>query len=59
MEKTESAFSPRDRIGQLTMRNLDITDTRDKLRTYAESGLISLGTGATMPQLKSGTDKDS
>ena len=31
MEKTESTFSPRDRIGQLTMRNLDITDTRDKL----------------------------
>jgi len=27
MEKTESTFSPRDRIGQLTMRNLDITDT--------------------------------
>src|SRR5580658_2160881 len=31
MEKTESAFSPRDRIGQLTMRNLDIADTREKL----------------------------
>ena len=28
MEKTESTFSPRDRIGQLTMRNLDIADTR-------------------------------
>ena len=38
MEKTESAFSPRDRIGQLTMRNLDITDTRAKLMTYARSG---------------------
>ncbi len=35
MEKTESTFSPRDRIGQLTMRNLDITDTRAKLMTYA------------------------
>src|SRR5213078_2181956 len=32
MEKTESSFSPRDRIGQLTMRNLDITDTRAKLQ---------------------------
>src|SRR6187401_757551 len=32
MEKGESAFSPQDRIGQLTMRNLDLTDTRDKLR---------------------------
>jgi argininosuccinate synthase len=54
MEKTESAFSPRDRIGQLTMRNLDITDTREKLITYAKSGLITLSTGSDMPQLKSG-----
>ena len=36
MEKTESVFSPRDRIGQLTMRNLDITDTREKLRLIFE-----------------------
>src|ERR1035438_6966603 len=41
MEKTESAFSPRDRIGQLTMRNLDITDTRAKLMSYAKSGLLA------------------
>ena len=34
MEKGESAFTPQDRIGQLTMRNLDIADTRDKLLTY-------------------------
>ena len=52
MEKTESAFSPRDRIGQLTMRNLDITDTRAKLLTYAQSGLLKLsGEGTEMPQL--------
>ncbi|SEG72140.1 argininosuccinate synthase [Bryocella elongata] len=57
MEKTESSFSPKDRIGQLTMRNLDITDTREKLMTYAKSGLISLSKGTEMPQLKSG-DKD-
>jgi argininosuccinate synthase len=57
MEKTESAFSPRDRIGQLTMRNLDITDTRAKLMTYAQSGLIRLSQGAEMPQLNSGTTK--
>ncbi|HEX3891358.1 MAG TPA: argininosuccinate synthase [Terracidiphilus sp.] len=57
MEKTESAFSPRDRIGQLTMRNLDITDTRDKLRTYAEAGLLTSGTGTTLPQLNSGAEK--
>ena len=54
MEKTESAFSPRDRIGQLTMRNLDITDTRAKLLTYAESGLLTLGNLSQMPQLSSG-----
>ncbi len=55
MENTESAFSPRDRIGQLTMRNLDITDTRAKLMTYAQTGLITLGHGSEMPQLNSGT----
>jgi argininosuccinate synthase len=58
MEKGESTFSPRDRIGQLTMRNLDIQDTREKLLTYAKSGLMTLSSGATMPQLKSGTDKE-
>ena len=58
MEKTESVFSPRDRIGQLTMRNLDITDTRDKLLTYAKSGLLTLSTGASMPKLNSGGDED-
>src|SRR5580698_4633266 len=57
MEKTESAFSPRDRIGQLTMRNLDITDTRAKLLTYAQTGLITLSHGSEMPQLNSGTAK--
>ena len=37
MERTESAaFGPSDRIGQLTMRNLDIADTRDKLELYAQ-----------------------
>ncbi len=54
MEKTESAFSPRDRIGQLTMRNLDITDTRAKLMTYAQSGLITLNQGSEMPLLNNG-----
>jgi argininosuccinate synthase len=52
MEKGESSFSPQDRIGQLTMRNLDITDTRDKLGVYARAGLLSLGTGADLPRLK-------
>ena len=40
MEKGESSFSPQDRIGQLTMRNLDIADTRDKLLAYAKVGLM-------------------
>ena len=41
MEKGEEVFfTPADRIGQLTMRNLDIEDTRDKLRVYSESGLL-------------------
>jgi len=58
MEKTESTFSPRDRIGQLTMRNLDIADTRDKLLTYAATGLITLSTGSEMPLLSSAKEKE-
>ena len=45
MEKGESVFTPLDRIGQLTLRNLDIVDTRDKLDIYAKTGLLSLGEG--------------
>jgi argininosuccinate synthase len=48
MEKGTSAFSPADRIGQLTMRNLDITDTRAKLGIYARSGLLENGQGMDM-----------
>ena len=44
MEKVENApFMPADRIGQLTMRNLDITDSRDKLGIYQKTGLLSTG----------------
>ena len=57
MEKGESTFSPRDRIGQLTMRNLDIMDTREKLLTYAKAGLMTLSSGAEMPRLKDGGEK--
>jgi argininosuccinate synthase len=54
MEKVEDQpFTPADRIGQLTMRNLDITDTRAKLSIYAKSGLLSLGEGADMLRLES------
>ena len=51
MEKGESAFTPLDRIGQLTMRNLDISDTRDKLLTYARAGLLATGEGEAVPHL--------
>jgi argininosuccinate synthase len=41
MERTEdSAFGPVDRIGQLTMRNLDIADSRAKLEQYAGLGMV-------------------
>ena len=51
MESGESEFGPEDRIGQLSMRNLDIQDTREKLITYSErhalvqGGIPSLGMG--------------
>ena len=56
MEKGESAFTPQDRIGQLTMRNLDISDTREKLLTYVKTGLLRGGDTA-LPLLP-GTKKD-
>ncbi|MCO8270731.1 argininosuccinate synthase [Actinoplanes sp. TRM 88003] len=41
MERTETpAFAPADRIGQLTMRNLDIADSRSKLEQYARLGMV-------------------
>jgi argininosuccinate synthase len=44
MERTEdAAFGPSDRIGQLTMRNLDIEDTRAKLEMYANQGQLGDG----------------
>jgi argininosuccinate synthase len=51
MEKGESYFTPADRIGQLTMRNLDIADTRDKLRVYGEAGLLGDATKGAVPLL--------
>jgi argininosuccinate synthase len=57
MEKGESAFTPQDRIGQLTMRNLDIADTREKLLTYTRSGLLAAGQGTPLPHLLDGKQK--
>lgn len=48
MEKGDSMFAAEDRIGQLTMRNLDIVDTRAKLGIYAKSGLISGSSAVAM-----------
>ncbi|MDD2165603.1 argininosuccinate synthase [Glaesserella parasuis] len=51
MEKVEDApFTPADRIGQLTMRNLDIVDTRGKLSIYTQAGLLSVQNNV-IPQL--------
>ncbi|AHG77849.1 argininosuccinate synthase [Mannheimia varigena] len=51
MEKVEDApFTPADRIGQLTMRNLDIVDTRGKLAVYTDAGLLSAN-NSVIPQL--------
>ena len=54
MEKGESTFSPQDRIGQLTMRHLDITDTRDKLMLYMKTGLLGPTSGSSMGLLSGG-----
>jgi argininosuccinate synthase len=60
MERVEdAAFGPVDRIGQLTMRNLDIADTRTRLENYAELGLVGgevgelVGMAAPTPQIGS------
>ena len=47
MERSEgAAFGPLDRIGQLTMRDLDIEDSRAKLEQYAERRLLTPDTDA-------------
>ncbi|HEY0208211.1 argininosuccinate synthase [Acerihabitans sp.] len=57
MEKGDSVFSPEDRIGQLTMRNLDIADTREKLIDYMSTGLLSASDNSGLPQLQDKTGK--
>jgi argininosuccinate synthase len=55
MERTEdAAFGPVDRIGQLTMRNLDIADTRAKLEMYAGQGQLGAGHVDLVGQLQPG-----
>ncbi len=53
MERTEdAAFGPTDRIGQLTIRNLDIADTRAKLEMYREQGQLGGGDFKLIRQLE-------
>jgi len=51
MEKGEGAFTPQDRIGQLTMRNMDIQDTREKLSVYSRVGLLGTDSASQFPLL--------
>ncbi len=57
MERGEVFFTPQDRIGQLTMRNLDLADTREKLLTYAKAGLISPSSTSALPLLPGQADE--
>jgi argininosuccinate synthase len=54
MEKGESTFTPQDRIGQLSMRNNDIADTRRKLGIYVDRGLITFPDEGSIPRLQEG-----
>jgi argininosuccinate synthase len=51
MESGEGSFTAADRIGQLSMRNLDIDDTRDKLGVYSRAGLLGADSGNDIPLL--------
>ncbi len=51
----DAAFGPDDRIGQLTMRNLDIADSRSRLEQYAAQGLIGGPTGELVGRLEAGS----
>ncbi|MGB9036233.1 argininosuccinate synthase [Arthrobacter sp. UCD-GKA] len=50
----DSAFGPLDRIGQLTMRNLDIADSRSRLEQYANQGLLGNKTVELVGKLEAG-----
>ncbi len=59
MEKGDGAFTPQDRIGQLTMRNLDIVDTRHKLGIYNKAGLLAANPSVSLPRLGKVNENDS
>ncbi|MGR2752617.1 argininosuccinate synthase [Agromyces arachidis] len=50
----DQAFGPEDRIGQLTMRNLDIADSRARLEQYAELGIVGGATAELVGEIASG-----
>ena len=54
----DAAFGPGDRIGQLTMRNLDIADSRSRLEQYAAAGLIGGPTADLVGRLETGAAGD-
>ena len=55
MERVEdAAFGPTDRIGQLTMRNLDIADSREKLELYAAQGTLGAGSAHLIGEVEQG-----
>ena len=54
----DAAFGPTDRIGQLTMRNLDIADSRARLEQYAGLGLIGGATAELVGELASGASAE-
>jgi len=56
MEKGAASFTPQDRIGQLTMRELDIADTREKIATYVKAGLLQ--SSETSPLMRLGDKKE-
>ena len=58
MEKGAAFFTPQDRIGQLTMRNLDIVDTREKLLTYSKLGLLAPSENSPLPRLTDSGDTE-
>ena len=51
---SDAAFGPDDRIGQLTMRNLDIADSRARLEQYASRGTLAGPTADLMGELEVG-----
>lgn len=54
MEKGAAMFTPADRIGQLTLRNMDIADTREKLQVYGAAGLLGEESNPVLPRSLAG-----